>query len=309
MTSITTHMVERGKMLFAPILAPDHVLWDNAYGDHIKWTKAKHDLLTWWGENKVTFHNESQAQNLEERARHLNKLHAEGKKAPKYKFQDRYLEERALLLNKLHAGGEKAHKSLIALERSFRWTSAAGEAAKGKGVKIDVDKHTSYVHVSKSVMDVLDEIYVNTFRAEEGEDQIQLQDCFTLTSGSQAMEAKQQRFKAYLEQVTRSMESLLKPGSEMDAAYAAGSPQAHGLAGAIERLQPLFYPVQGRICLPLPTVSMLEDLKECVLMDPKVICEVRSSVIPRLKTSPINRTIGRTLVRRPWGSHDSCQRP
>ena len=244
---------------------PHDTPWSSAHATLHKWTKTKRDLLNSWAANSAGFHKES---------------------------EQRYLKERMTLLDKLCADGTTAQKTLDKLEKSFRWTKAAAES---KGVQIGVDSYESYVHVSENVMDRLDEVYVDTFRAKNGEDEIQLIDCFSEDFGSEKMLAKRRMFERYLVKVADTM-ALLIADPEMAAAFDAGSPQARGLRWAAERLRPLFSPLEGRICLPLPTVSMLEDLRTCVLMDPNVMCEVRGSAIPRATASPTDRNVGWTVV-------------
>jgi hypothetical protein len=274
-------MLKRIKTLFAPIPVPHDTQWNNVRVKLNKWTETKRDLLNSWAANSAAFHKES---------------------------EERYLKERKTLLDELYAGGKVAQQALDKLERSFRWTKPTANAAKSKRVQIGVNSYESYVHVSESVMDRLDEVYVDTFRAKNGKDEIRLIDCFSEDVGSKKMLAKRKMFNKYLVKVADTM-ALLTADPEMVAAFDADLPQAHGLRWAAERLSPLFSPVEGRICLPLPTASMLEDLRTCVLMDPNVVCEVRGSAIPGATASPTDRNVGWTVVRRSWEPYDSGQGP
>lgn len=53
-----------------------------------------------------------------------------------------------------------------------------------------------------------------------------------------------------------------------------GDPQAFALRSAASKFNPLFWPLQGRMCLPLPTPSMLEDLQACLDINKQIITEV-----------------------------------
>jgi len=238
-------MLRRALTLFAPTSSPlkDDKSWVAAHEAHVEWAKKKVHLLTTWAENRARYLEES---------------------------EDRYFEKRECLVEALAQGGEKAHTLSRKLEHSLGWTDEAGKEAGKQGFHLGVDTPQCYTHVSSAVMEHLDRVYIAFFR-KGGAGSIKLVDCFALHLN----EPKREKFKEYLSAVCTAMADLLAEGSDLGEAYKKGSPQAYGVSEAVCRLDPLFYPIDGRISLPLPTVSMLEDLKQCVLrMDSKLMCQV-----------------------------------
>jgi len=159
------------------------------------------------------------------------------------------------------------------METSLHWTSDTREAAKKEGYGLEVDDHRSYVHISEKTMDRLDEVYVETFRGDDV-DAIRLADCFCL--GADMGGGKRTQFKRYLGAVRAILnKAAFEANRDLDTGGEGITPQGYGIIESCGRLDPLFLPLQCRICLPLATMSMIEDLKPCVLMASNVVREVR----------------------------------
>ena len=246
LTTITTHILERAIMLFAPISLGteglDGELLSFWYSADV-WAEIKRNKLREWMKHRASFKGESEA---------------------------RYLLERTKLLNDLQESGRDTQTNLNALEQSLQCTDKAIAAAEKEGILINVRSYRSHVHVAETVMDRLDELYCDTFRGEKG--RLTLLDCFSI----QKDDAKTVMFMEYLGAVQTLLESLC----EAPALISSGGdsdPQMYGLANARVRLYFYFKPVDGRICLPIPTVSMLSDLRSGVLMDQRIVSLVRKS--------------------------------
>ena len=143
-------------------------------------------------------------------------------------------------------------------------TPRSVQNAKRAGVAVDFDNFESYVHVSPALMDKLDNVYLEHFRGD-GEVALRLLDCFRIYEEEQ----HEGLFVAYLDDV----KTLLL--SETEGADAQNDPQAYGARMASLRLMEALLPLDGRLCLPLATSSMLEDLKTCVIRDEMVVPQVR----------------------------------
>jgi hypothetical protein len=142
-------------------------------------------------------------------------------------------------------------------------TAEAIKKAKQARVNLDFNRFESYVHVSATLMEKLDKVYLEHFREVED---FTLLDCFDIYKDNH-----RGLFMKYLDDVLEVL-NVEKNGL---GSRSAQDPAVYGVVGAVSRLKHMFLPLQGRICLPLATVSMLDDLRKFVLMDGNVIPQVR----------------------------------
>jgi hypothetical protein len=142
-------------------------------------------------------------------------------------------------------------------------TDSAIEGARRARVKVDFTRFEAYVHVSATLMLKLDNVYISHFR---GDGALSLLDCFAATEDVEHREA----FSAYISELIRVVEEV----QECDGFDSTIDPQAYGVTQAVLRGDHILRPFDGRMSLPIATVSMLEDLKACILMEGRVIQEV-----------------------------------
>jgi hypothetical protein len=143
--------------------------------------------------------------------------------------------------------------------KAGRWKTIRN-ATQSEGLDFDFGSYGSYVHVPLQIMKQLDEVYLKHFRGDGG---LTLANCFNLHEDENHVDL----FLSYLDAVGLVLACFLKLKDLQP-------PLLFGLKGACARLMPLFHPLEGRINLPLTTVSMLQDLKDCLLTEANVICEV-----------------------------------
>lgn len=186
------------------------------------------------------------------------------------------------LLTTSPEAGKTSDDLLKQLDRFFRVPSDPVKAARDAKVDFSLNHFESYVHMDRNLLDLLDELYVNHFRADE-QGALRIHHCFNLYEDPE----KCNKFKAYLTAVLDVLQKVME-GESFQTYYQEGDPNAVGIDAAWDRIEPLFYPLMGRINLPLPCVSMLEDLKTCVLVDGGVISQVRTSVCFQLGPSLTN---------------------
>jgi len=236
LTTISTHMLEKAIVLFSPVE-----------------TSKACDL---WEEENIQDFEEL----MEAKTRRLAQWNAD-RSGFKNNSEAQYLRERTVLLDDLQRLGDKSQRFLADLESSLQW---ADESSIHTKAKEDIPRDP----VSKAVVDRLDRLYCNTFRGNMGRNV--LIDCF----GAQTDRTKRKMFIKYLDDLKELLSELLND-PKVSATFEDGCLQARGLKFARRRIYPLFFPLDGRICLPLPTVSMLEDLREYILKDPKIMLLVR----------------------------------
>jgi len=182
--------------------------------------------------------------------------------------------------------GKSSHDLIKQLDQPLRKTPVATANA-----VINLESH---VHVHPILLQKLDNVYLEHFR---GAAELRIADCFNLHEGSE----HQHLFQQYIKGISHLLAKVEKSKDSE-----ATDLQLLGITGALCRLKPLFYPLEGRFCLPLATVSMLEDLKTCVLVDERVVTQVRISPFstPALASSLTNQTQGQSLVRRSREPYD-----
>jgi hypothetical protein len=238
LTTMATHMLDRAILLFSPVETPGEALmWGDLQRPMNHWVNTKRDRLSEWMDNRAAFMVDS---------------------------EERYLQERTKLLNDLQKSGRYVQTALAMLERSLRTATQTVETTNNGR------PYASHVHISQDVMDELDRLYCEVFRGNTHG--FALHDCFNVLTHETGMEA----FTNYLVGVEDILTRMSKV-PEAVAAHRKGCSQTRGLHFAIKRVFMLFLPVDGRICLPLPTTTMLDDLRTCVLTDCKVIPMVGSS--------------------------------
>jgi hypothetical protein len=246
-SAVTTHMLSRLLRLFAPAQPPGEGLksWRKVSKDCEEWAKLKHTRLSKWTKGRKGFREES---------------------------AEKYLSEKVLLLEDLTKGGKAASQGLLDVDAIYAPTNASTQAVKALGFDIDFDALDSHVHVSERVMGLLDEVYIQHY-GSGGACALRL--CFSMMGPSKESKKTRRKYDEYLDGVRKVLDSLTS-GSKTASALGRHGLQAFGSAHAAAKLDPLFRPALGRICLPLPTVTMLKDLKDCLEIDGDIMAEVIS---------------------------------
>jgi hypothetical protein len=161
----------------------------------------------------------------------------------------------------------------VDLYKLYGSTEEAVQAAKKNGFFVGNDILRSHVHVSQNVMAKLDQVYIDHYRQSSPEARI-LRLCFGMMGRSKESKEARERYKTYLDKVWETLTELSADSRDIRVAQATQDLQVLGLKYAAPKLDPLFGPVFGRICLPLPTISMLEDLRVCLELDSDIMGEV-----------------------------------
>jgi len=234
-------------MLFAPIDPP-------ADGP-AEWLRVQQECKVW----------------AEARGLGLEKLKEIRRRSPE---ETKYLAQKVLLLRDLTKAGELARKSLLALEERYAATPEGIQNVGGRRFDVDAEKLEPHLYVSPDVMAELDQIYTNHYRSGGA---LALSCSFNIMGSSDTSADALSAYKEYLHEVQEKLTSLAS-NVESTITLTVDDARALGLKNAGSKLEPLFGPVHGRICLPLPTESMLEDLKECLEVDPSIIAEVFNSL-------------------------------
>jgi len=182
------------------------------------------------------------------------------------------------LLEEVSDAGKQARRRLRKVEKRY---------SEGRREGLE----PSHVHVDEEVMADLDRIYLKHYSPDGP---LALRRCFNMMSLSTRSVAVREKYQEYMADVEAKLQSLSsKP--ECSVRVTAGDLRAIGLKHAASKLGPLFGPVFGRICLPIPTKSMLDDLKSCLTVDGEIMAEV---IHVRIRmTGSLIRFSGRGLVR------------
>ena len=117
-------------------------------------------------------------------------------------------------------------------------------------------------------MVALDKVYCRHYRRD-----CSLQKCFDITGSSkQSVEAKK-RYTDYLADAHTKLKTF-SLSSQLKVSLEAFDLFAFSTKHAAAKLDPLFEPVGGQICLPLLTTSMFKNLKTCLEVDSHIIAEI-----------------------------------
>ena len=186
--------------------------------------------------------------------------------------EDEYAATKAELLDSLTSSGNLLALSLRRLEKSYHPDEGSVDATASEGVRLRYEDLAHHIYVSEEVMKELDDIYIQHYRPNGAPGNQKLIDYFNMMQDR--TEKAQANFKNYLSDIKEKLADLSStPQAKLS--LAVGDPQTFGLREAASKLDPLFWPLEHRVALPLPTVSMLEDLKICLSVDEGVITEVR----------------------------------
>ena len=170
-------------------------------------------------------------------------------------YSDRGISE---LYQKLNPNNPDVH-ILAKLLLSMLWKMCF--SGNHTGVVLAYNDNYDYVHVSTAMMEQLDVVYRQHF---QGEESLTLLDCFDIDN----IKSGQVKFALY----TNDMKVTLERGGS---SRTEKGPQKYGIKQAEQRVAPVLFPFEGRFNLPLATVSMLDDLKTCILADQTVVTQVR----------------------------------
>jgi len=196
--------------------------------------------------------------------------------------------------------GQDAHKYNKTIDQTFQVTDRVIKSTRKAGITTDFDSYHSYVHVDSDLMKRLDKIYRQHFQEDDG---VTLLQCFNVIGDDQCKD----RLTEYIVKVEKELEETLL---RLDAKglHEKGDPHRHGIRGAGINLKVVFAIADGWLCLPLATVSMLDDLKKFILADENIIIEVRSIFPFHADVITPNLTKGCLLVRWPHKPYHGNQR-
>ena len=138
-----------------------------------------------------------------------------------------------------------------------------------EGVKLQYEDLQHHIYVAEEVMEALDKVYTQHCRQNQALGLRMLCSCFNMMEDNDA----RVRFEKYFGDVEDKLPELSST-PQVKFLVDMGDPQAFALRSATPKLGPLFWLLQGRISLPLPTPSMLEDLQACLNIDTQIIIEV-----------------------------------
>jgi hypothetical protein len=173
------------------------------------------------------------------------------------------------LLDDLACAGQRARESITTLEGLYGPTKEAT-------IKQNLQSH---IYVTSGTMTMLDEIYRKHYQSDGA---LALRRCFIMTTSSESSAKVLATYMGYLNEVKEKLFELSSsPASRV--ALREKDPRAFGLKYAPMKLEPLFGPVFGRISLPLPTRSMLDDLCGCLEVDEDIMGEVVCSLVCTVK--------------------------
>ena len=179
-------------------------------------------------------------------------------------------------LKDLVKAGRKARRSLENLEGLYKPTDLAIQIVSREGFDITKEQLSSHIHVTSTVMGELDEVYLRHY-ASEGP--ASLLHCFRMMGVSATSVSVREKFEEYLDEVEKTLNELSSSPSTT-ISLEQHDLHAFGLKHAADKLKPLFGPVFGRMCLPLPTRAMLHDLRTCLLeVDKDIMSEVLSILL------------------------------
>lgn len=192
------------------------------------------------------------------------------------------------------------------------FTKRAREFASESRVK-QQDMATIYsrnpVFVPDQVMEGINEIYIKHYHGEE-----QIGDgfngllCFSChgcghqTSEEHNMPVCKSTLTNYLKDVKQYLEDPALDLEDLDEDH----PQRRGVVNAAIRLEPLHLPIgaPGRLALPLPTRTMIQDLWDYVMsMDGDVLWEVGYDKLPQ-QNMRLTQPVDIPVVRWTWTAHD-----
>ena len=230
-----------------------------------KWRIAKQELLQHWEAYRHELGGKPEETYLQKRQETLEGLVSKCRS---------YSSKGMKTLQLPSGGGQKSYIELKRLEQIFQERVKSIQTEWQAKLDINLGCFESYVHVSSTLMGKLDAVYLQHFRGDEA---LCLLDCFDTNEDQD----HQELFEDYLCAVAAALD---KEAMALDLDVEK-NPQAHAVKTAFLRILNIFSPLEGRPSLPLATVSMLEDLKTCVLIGETVIPEVQN--ISHLQLDPI----------------------
>lgn len=197
--------------------------------------------------------------------------------------------ERKNLLTSAVTAGKTARKSLLRFEQLYR--PSIQKAHQASSFDPPQDPFSSRVYLSRALMQELDEVYIDHYCDDENRLK-DLHRCFE-TMGSVSAEGSEwiTAYERYVEDVEKRLQHLAKVLETQPAAAWQGLTAAN-LNHSAEKVKPLLWPVFGRLCLPLPTPSMLEDFRPVLEIGNEVMKEVSSFTNER-KQQPEPSQVGR----------------
>lgn len=173
-------------------------------------------------------------------------------------------------LANLVGASREASKSIAALEQLHKPTVASLQTTSGLGFNINMELLNEHIYVVSNVVLRLDNLYLKHYGSEGV---LSLSRCFSMMESSRGPSEDLELYQVYLAEVKQLLRELSSsPGTTL--ALEGHDLRAFGLKHAEAKLEPLFGPIFGRICLPLPTRSMLDDLRGCLDIDKDIITEV-----------------------------------
>lgn len=265
LTSITKHMLNRLMMLFAPIEPPvSEEQWVALRDRNRRWAEAHYGALSRWTNRRSSL------------------------------LEEEYVASKERLLARLIKEGKEDRNEPWAIDQLHRPMESKLKAARDAGFDIGgVASLQSKVHVPKKVVAAIDKVYCEHYQA--GSQGNPLRWCFGMMGPSAESEAAYDKLVEYLDGVADVIQDIYDD-AETEVAWEAKDFWSFGFHHAQAKLMPLFHPLFGRVCLPLPTPSMLEDLKSCLEVEADVMSEVSSGLVYyQMKGADHTHQIGRWM--------------
>ena len=186
----------------------------------------------------------------------------------KYVDNEEATEKRDELLQELIDAGREPRAALLELEDLYR---------------PDASEFRSHVYVDQWVMQKLDKIYKCHYHGPNKP--LTPNRFFEMMRDPDEDPGWRKAYQLYLEDVQKALLEIKKNIESIPTFGEADQRAVLGLEHAASKVKPLFWPVFGRVCLPLPTKTMIEDLRAVLDIGNDVLSEVRSFKDPN-KTRP-----------------------
>jgi hypothetical protein len=174
------------------------------------------------------------------------------------------------LLNSAAAAGKTARVALLDFEKLYLPETPTVDSITGP--RPGPHPFQSHVYLSAVLMEALDDVYIQHFR--DATPTIDLNSFFE-TLGP-VPEPVSDRIRCYVADVKKVLLDLAKDVEKDEVLATSVSHTAAELKCAAAKVEPLLSPVFGRLSLPLPTRSMLEDFRSVLDIGDGVMSEVSS---------------------------------
>lgn len=181
-----------------------------------------------------------------------------------------YLAKRQDLLKNLADAGKNGRRSLLVLEKLYKPTQEALQNVNHQGFEINIEKLRSHLYVTSSTMKKLDQVYCKHYQSDRAS---ALQQCFNMMGPLDDSKEDLQRFKNYLMDIEFPAHRAFCE-SRGDCALCSPRGLSVWCNACYNKASSPLWASFGRICLPLPSKTMLDDLRECLQVNAEIMNEV-----------------------------------